>query len=50
MGTCAQCNSRVEAVESETLKSKESLEKKVRMLNNQTKSTMFMTMRTNKNI
>lgn len=30
MGTCAQCNSRVEAVDSETLKSKESLDKKLK--------------------
>ncbi|CAD8066322.1 unnamed protein product [Paramecium primaurelia] len=50
MGTCASCNSKIEIVESDTLISKQSVFQKLKELNQNTKSTIFMTMRSNKKI
>ncbi|CAK89634.1 unnamed protein product (macronuclear) [Paramecium tetraurelia] len=50
MGTCAQCNSKIEIVESDPLISKQSVFQKLKELNQNTKSTIFLTMRSNKKI
>ncbi|CAD8201174.1 unnamed protein product [Paramecium octaurelia] len=48
MGTCAQCNSKIEIIESDPLMSKESVFQKLKELNQNSKSTIFLTMRSNK--
>ncbi|CAD8180811.1 unnamed protein product [Paramecium pentaurelia] len=50
MGTCAQCNQKNEIIESDTLISKESVFYKLKELNQNSKSTIFFTMRSNKKI
>ncbi|CAD8095715.1 unnamed protein product [Paramecium sonneborni] len=50
MGTCATCNTKIEIVESDIMISKESVFQKLKELNQNTKSTIFLTMRSNKKI
>ncbi|CAD8096532.1 unnamed protein product [Paramecium sonneborni] len=50
MGTCAPCNSKIDMIESDILISKENVFQKLKELNQNTKSTIFLTMRSNKKI